>query len=322
MFHEPVAECVTEPDAGPDSGDRADQGDDRRLPGDHAPDLTGRGGHRAQQRDLAFALLDGQAHGASHNEHRNEQREPAECSGDRDQGGARLLELRILGPPTPVAGEHLGAAGDRAQARDVDTGRAEHADRVDPPRMAGQSGRFGVGKEDRGLLGDWMAGTSDTDDCDCVGGIRGRQGQPHTERDGIAGDDLVGPGGWPSGTQDIGRQHRTTPRMGDGRLGSDPNGHGHVTDRGADPGDGREPSAEPGAHPGAFAELYIVVGADRLLAGYDSRGGGVALHGRLRTQDRLELHTPGHRDHGGREEGEQRTGERGEAAASAENGET
>jgi hypothetical protein len=63
-------------------------------------------------------------------------------------------------------------------------------------------------------------------------------------------------------------------------------------------------------------------GAGLLLAGHDRRSAGVALNGRMRAQNGLELHAPGHREHGRGEEGDQRAGERAEAAASAENGET
>ena len=65
-----------------------------------------------------------------------------------------------------------------------------------------------------------------------------------------------------------------------------------------------------------------MVGADLLLPGHDRRGAGVALDGRMGAQDRLELHAPGHREHGRGEQRDQRAGERAEAAASAENGET
>ena len=143
------AERSAEHDPGPDSGRRADQGDDRRLPRDHAADLTGRRGHRSQQRDLALALLDRQAHRAGHDEHRDEQRQPAERRGDGDQRRARLLELGILAPAARVAGEHHRAASGGAQARDVEAGAGEHADRVDPAGMAGQPRCLGVGQEDR-----------------------------------------------------------------------------------------------------------------------------------------------------------------------------
>ena len=121
-------------DPGPDPRRRAHQADDRRLPRDHAADLAGRRGHRAQERDLALALLDRQAHRAGHDEDRDEQRQPAERRGDGDQRGPRLLELGILGLAARVAGEHHRAAGGGAQARGVEAGAGEHADRVDAAR--------------------------------------------------------------------------------------------------------------------------------------------------------------------------------------------
>ena len=57
----------------------------------------GRRGDRAQERDLALALLDREAQRAGDDEHGDEQRQPAERRRDRDQGGARLLELGVLG---------------------------------------------------------------------------------------------------------------------------------------------------------------------------------------------------------------------------------
>ena len=77
---------------------RADEGDDHRLPGDHAADLAGRRGHGSQERDLALALLDRQAHRAGHDEDRDEQRQAAERRGDGDQRGARLPGARATRP--------------------------------------------------------------------------------------------------------------------------------------------------------------------------------------------------------------------------------
>ena len=139
---------------GPDAGRRADQADERGLPADHAANLAGRRGDRAQQRDLALALLDRQPHRAGDDEHRDEQREPGERRRDGDQRDPRLLELGMLGLATCVAGEHLRAAGDGAQARGVEARAGEHADRVDASGMAGQPLRLGVGQEDRRLLRD------------------------------------------------------------------------------------------------------------------------------------------------------------------------
>ena len=118
---------------------------------DHAADLTRRRGHRPQQRDLALALLDRQAHRAGHDEHRDEQRQPGERRGDRDQRGPRRVELGMLGAAARAAGEHLRAAGGGAQPRGVEAGAGEHADRVDAPGMAGEPRRLGVGQEDRRL---------------------------------------------------------------------------------------------------------------------------------------------------------------------------
>ena len=77
VAHERVPERPAEHDPGPDTRRGADQGDDRRLPRDHAANLTGRRGDRAQQRDLALALLDREAHRAGHDEHRDEHSESA-----------------------------------------------------------------------------------------------------------------------------------------------------------------------------------------------------------------------------------------------------
>ena len=65
-----------------------------------------------------------------------------------------------------------------------------------------------------------------------------------------------------------------------------------------------------------------MAGAGLLLPGHDRRSAGIALNGRMRAQDGLELHAPGHREHGRGEERDQRADERAEAATSAENGET
>ena len=77
---------------GPDSRRRADEADDRRLPRDHAADLTGRRGHRSQERDLALALLDREPQRAGHDEDRDEQRHAAERRGDGDQRRAGRLQ--------------------------------------------------------------------------------------------------------------------------------------------------------------------------------------------------------------------------------------
>ena len=83
------------------------------------------------------------------------------------------LELGILGLAARVAGEHCRAAARGAQARGVEARAGEHADRVDPSGMAGQPRRLGVGQEDRRLLRDGVAGTSDADHGDRAGGLGG-----------------------------------------------------------------------------------------------------------------------------------------------------
>ena len=171
----PSASARPSIDPGPEPGRRADQADDRRLPRDHAADLAGRRGHRAQERDLALALLDRQAHRAGHDEDRDEQRQPAERRGDGDQRGPRLLELGMLGLAAGAPGEHHRAARGGAQARGVEARPGEHADRVDPARMSGQPRRLVVGQEDRRLLPDGMAGPGDADHGDGAGGLGGRE---------------------------------------------------------------------------------------------------------------------------------------------------
>ncbi len=65
-----------------------------------------------------------------------------------------------------------------------------------------------------------------------------------------------------------------------------------------------------------------MVGADLLLPGDDSRGTGVAFDGRMGAQHCFELHAPGRCEHGRGRQRDQRAGERAEAAARAEDGET
>ena len=96
--------------------------------------------------------------------------------------GPRLLELGVLGPAARVAGEHHRAAGGGAQARGVEAGAGEHADRVDAAGMAGQPRRLGVGEEDRRLLPDGVAGAGDADHGDGAGGLGGREAQLRAER--------------------------------------------------------------------------------------------------------------------------------------------
>ena len=224
-------------------------------------------------------------------------------------------------PRAPPVSTCAPPAAARRRA-DVEAGGGEHADRVDPARMPGQPRRLRVGQEDRRLLGNGMAGSGDADHRDRAGGLGGRQGQPRTERGGVAGDNLVGPCGRPSGAQDVRRQRGAAPAVGDNGPAAEPGRHRHVPDRRTDSGHGRQPRSERRAHPRSLAEQDIVVGAGLLLPGHDRRGAGVALNRRMRAQDGLELHAPGHREHGRGEERDQRAGERAETATSAENGET
>ena len=192
---ERVCERPAQQDPGPDPGRRADQRDDRRLPGDHAADLTGRRGHRPQQRDLALALLDRQAQRAGHDEHRDEHRQPAECRRDRDQRRARLLELRVLGRAARAARQHLRAAGGRAQAETSKPGAASTP--IASTRPGWPASRVASASV-RKIAVCWETGWRGRATPTTVtvrAGLGGRQGQPRTERGGIAGDDLVGPGG-------------------------------------------------------------------------------------------------------------------------------
>ena len=233
------------------------------------------------------------------------------------------MELGIFGSAACVPGEHDRArAGGGLQARGVKAGGGEHPDRVDRSWMSGQPRRLGVGQEDRGLAAHCVAGASNADHRDGAGGFGRRQLQPGAEFSGVPGDGLVGPGGWASGAQHVGRQRRATPPMRDGGPAAELGRHGNVGDRGSDAGDGRQPSDERGAHACAFAERNVVVGADDLLSGDHSRGAGVAFDGRMGPQCRLEHHAAGHDEHGRGEQGNQRAGERTETAASAEDGKT
>ena len=151
VAHERVSECPAEHDPGPDTRRGAHQGDDRRLPRDHAANLAGRRGDRAQQRDLALALLDREPHGAGHDEHRDEHSESGERCRDGDQRRACLLKLGILAAAARIPGQHHRAGGGGAQARNIDAGAGQHTDRVDPSGMARQPRCLRVGQEDRGL---------------------------------------------------------------------------------------------------------------------------------------------------------------------------
>ena len=302
---------------------RAHQADDRRLPGDHAADLAGRRGHRAQERDLALALLDRQAHRAGHDEHRDEQRQPAERRGDGDQRGPRLLELGVLGLAARVAGEHRRAA--RCAARRRAASKPGPASTPIASTRPGWPARRAASASVRKIAvccrTGWR-GPGDADHGDGAGGFGGRQAQLRAERGAVAGDDLVGPGGRASGAQHVGRQRGAAPPVGDGGAAAEPGRRRHVGDRRADAGDGRQPGGERGAHAGALAERDVVVGADDLLPGHDRRGAGVALDGRMGAQRRLERHAAGHHERGRGDQRDQGAGEGAEAAAGAEEGET
>ena len=189
-------------------------------------------------------------------------------------------------------------------------------------RMTGQPRRLGVGQEDRGLPPDEVTRASDADDGDGAGCFGGGETQPGAERGRVSGDDLIGPSGRVSGAQDVGRQRGAAPPVGEGGPAAELGRRRHVVDRGPDAGNGGQASGERGAHAGAFTERDVVVGADDLLAGHDSRGGGVALDRRLGPQRGLEHHAAGHHEHGRCEQGNQGAGERAEPAAGTEDGET
>ena len=83
------ASCI--PGQMPDG--RAEQRDERRLPGDHSADLTRRCGNGSQEADLLLTLLDGQRHRARHDEQRDEDADAGEGRSDGDQPGPARLEL-------------------------------------------------------------------------------------------------------------------------------------------------------------------------------------------------------------------------------------
>src|SRR4051794_10462226 len=126
----------------------------------------------------------------------------------------------------------------------------------------------------------------------------------------IAGDGLAGAGGRAAGGQDVGRQRRAAPAVGDGGAPAEPDGHRHVADRGLDARHGGKTSGEIGAHAGALAEKHVVVGADLLLPRDDGGGAGVALDRRVGIEDAHELHAPGRREDGGGGERDERARER------------
>jgi hypothetical protein len=77
VAHERVRERVANHESGRDSGRRAHEANERRLPYDHATNLAEHCRNRAQQRDLALALLDRETHRAGDDEHRDEHRQSA-----------------------------------------------------------------------------------------------------------------------------------------------------------------------------------------------------------------------------------------------------
>ena len=170
-------ERAAEGDAGHDPGEGRDEGEQERLPADHAPHLARGRGDRAQERDLALAELDREAERARDDEHRDEQGKPAEGSGDRDDRLAGVGDAEVLGPAAGAAGEDAGLrAGGRAQAlrkrRAVGAGCREDADCVRAAGVPGESRRLGVRDEhDRGPV-DRRPRRGDADD----GGGLGRAG--------------------------------------------------------------------------------------------------------------------------------------------------
>ena len=152
--------------------------------------------------------------------------------------------------------------------------------------------------------------------------VGGREAQPRAQRGAVAGDDLAGSGGRAAGAEDVRRQRGAAPAVGDGVAAAEPGGHRDVGDRGADAGDGRQPSGERGVHAGALAERDVVVDADDLLPRHDGGRAGVALDGRMGAQGGLERHAAGHHERGGSGERHEGAGEGAEAAAGAEESET
>ena len=65
-----------------------------------------------------------------------------------------------------------------------------------------------------------------------------------------------------------------------------------------------------------------MLGADDLLPAHDGSGAGVAFDRRMGSERGLEHHAAGHHEHGRREQRHEGTGERGQAAASTEDGKT
>ena len=166
-----------------------------------------------------------------------------------------------------------------------------------------------------------MAGPGDADHDDRAHGPGGREGQPRAEPGGIPGDNLIGPGGRRPAVRTYGVRAALLQPWATTAL--PPSWPGTETS----PIAARTPGTA--ASRAASAELTrarspsrISGRADLLLPGHDRGGGGVALNGRVRAQDGLKLHAPGHREHGRGEQGDQRAGERAVAAPGAESGET
>ena len=88
-----LAQPVRAREARPDArggGEHAQRGG---LADHHPAYLPRRRGERAEQGDVAVALLDRQAHGAGDDEHADEQRASAEDAGDGDDELASVVDV-------------------------------------------------------------------------------------------------------------------------------------------------------------------------------------------------------------------------------------
>ena len=132
-------------------------------------------------------------------------------------------ELGVLALPAGAPVSTCAPPSGGAHAVDVEAGPGEHADRVDSPGMAGQraSPRRRSGRSPLCWETGWRGRATPT-----TVTVRARLGrrerQPRAERGGIAGDDLVGPGGRASGAQHVRRQRGAPPPMGDGGAVAEP----------------------------------------------------------------------------------------------------
>ena len=94
--------------------------------------------------------------------------------------------------------------------------------------------------------------------------------------------------------------------MGDGSVATEPNGRGHVRDRGVDAGEGGQALRERRGDPCTLTEGHAFFAvADDLVPGHDGAGGGVAFDCRVVLQRGLERHAAGHDEHRGGEQGDQ-----------------